>query len=1777
MDAFKVHRRLIDDYRSFTTSAVDIRDPKIAEHVQREQAKGRQWPDPWLSLTPMFAPAGTVEELADPSCAVLHPDTATIFRRRTPENAEGTSLLLHQHQRDAIDLAQQGKSYVLTTGTGSGKSMGYIMPIVNHVLRNPEPQQTTAIIVYPMNALANSQVEELKRYLDAGAAAGARQVTHALYTGQESQERRDEILQRIKPDILLTNFVMLELMLTRPEERRRLLALLGGLKFLVLDELHTYRGRQGADVALLVRRLKQAAGASDLQLIGTSATMASGTLRNQQKEVAALATRIFGTPLGPDQVIVETLTRATPERDLDKADLTSVVDGETPPESYADFLAHPFAAWLEETFGLTRDESDPDRLVRRKPTTVRAAAQRLAVATERPRALCEEAIQRWLQSGTALGDLATGRKALAFRLHQFLSKGDTVYASLEGPDERFLTTNYQVMVPGDQHKVLVPLSFCRECGQDYAVVARWSKDGDTRYTGRRESEVDGGQAEEGYLLFARWNDDVAWPTEAKAQRERLPDSWLEEDDRHGTRVRSSRRKSLPQPVYVAPDGLQVQQGDSDGRRATFLPGRFRFCLRCGVSHESARQNDFGKLASLDAEGRSSAATIMATSILRSLRSAEVDLTEPERKLLTFVDNRQDASLQAGHFTDFVMVSLTRAALYQAMEDADKEGTEITHENLAAKVAQALGLQFHDYARGTRPQMRQRRDAERALRHVMEYRVFQDLMWGWRVTMPNLEQTGLLRLEYMSLDELAADDECWMSATEVSAGMPTDRWAAASAALAGLTAQDRSVIAETLLNLMRRYLAVQAACLTDEGHEQTMTLCANRLKEPWALPVNDQRPNPGIAWAGRQSGRYRGRLDWFVSARGGYGLWLRKFFPQLDTEQRQDVIRRLFVALEEAELVKCVGEEQGLRGYRIDAGSLIWRKGDGEEPAPDPTRRNTKDGGRVNPYFRDFYRQTARELAGLYAREHTAQVIAEDRRKREEAFRKGDLKLMYCSPTMELGVDIADLSTVAMRNVPPSPANYAQRSGRAGRAGQASLAVTYCATGNSHDQYYFRRSSQMVAGKVEPPRLDLGNEELIRAHIHAVWLGATSDSLGRTLTSLVDTDNPTLPIKPDIWEQLCSAEARERALVLGQQLVDSVGNEVYEALWYRSDWVQRVVDRAPNEFDAALGRWREMYATALLDQTVQLAATNDPNATARARRVAKSRLDELIQQLSLLRNDASDHYQSDFYPYRYFAAQGFLPGYAFPRLPLAAYIPGVRGSVRNRDDGDYVHRPRFLAITEFGPRALIYHEGYRYEVHRIQLPTTSSPEARVQTEEARTCGTCGYHHDRRPDGAEMCESCGARLPAEPEKNLLRLSSVTTRRRERISSDEEERQKAGFEVQLSYRFTGPRLEAEAVTPDGTAVAELCYGDAATVRITNVGHRRRRPGQRGFFLDPLTRTWLRNQEADDASDIDEAVPDAADEQQSKAKQLVVPYVQDTRNVLVVKPEQELSRRQLITLQYALERGIERRFRLEDSELDSYLLPDTDRPSRILFVESAEGGAGSLKQLVQQPHLIGEVAQEALSIAHFTSTGQDLHRAPLSDDQQELLDSGEEDQEGPDPCEWACYDCLLSFSNQHWHHEINRHETVDLLVDLGAAQVAGMDASEEQEHVRLLLQAADTPSEKRFIQWLYNNGYRLPHTAQAYLNDARVRPDFVYQPTTAVFLDGPVHERPSVQERDLAAEDRLDDIGWAVIRVSAEESTWAEAVARAPEIFGPAGERPRPPLNDTPAEGMDTPGEPR
>ncbi|MDR1798856.1 MAG: DEAD/DEAH box helicase, partial [Bifidobacteriaceae bacterium] len=813
---------MIDDYRQFTEGFVEIRDPRLAESVRNQSDRGAQWPDPWLSLNPTFAGGGTVDDLA--ATGTLLPETAALFR------LGDHPLSLYKHQVEAIGTASNNDSYVLTTGTGSGKSLAYIIPIVDYVLRHRHLSGIKAIIVYPMNALANSQVQELEKFLGKSS-DGGEGITYKRYTGQEQDDERERILAR-PPDILLTNYVMLELLLTRPNERAKLFGATSNLQFLVLDELHTYRGRQGADVAMLVRRVREAAHTKgSLRCIGTSATMSTAaTVAEQRIEVAAVASKVFGTLVRRENVISETLIRATGA--YADADLGPLVDARGTAEAddpvlssgYDELARDPLAAWIERKFGLT-EEQGSGILVRGAPTTVKMASKDLAATTGRTPEACQIAIQQTLLAGARTKNPVSGRPLFAFRLHQFISKGASVYVTLEPEGSRAIEHTYQMVLPGPPgdaaaERRLYPLAFCRDCGQEYFMV-RWDQQ---RHAFVARTRMQIGDEQDGYLYI---DTSDPWPADPI---DRLPDVWTETSASGALRVTPSRRDRVPQAVVLNRMGELLERDDFPGNPnridAAWIPKGLLFCLRCGTTYHQARALEASKVVTLDQEGRSSAMTVLSLSIMKSLEQFK-GLPKDVKKLLTFVDNRQDASLQAGHVNDFVLVGQLRAAIYAASTHAGEDGLDPLE--YAQTLPTYLGLDPAHYAQN--PHSFDIQPAKRALAKVVEYRALQDLRRGWRITLPNLEQTGLAKIAYPTAMALCEHE---------------DSWGAAHPLLRAADPEKRKELVSVLLDEFRRVLAIDTDMFGQDHVDQLQRLSREHLTGVWT--VEDGEPAPDVGYA-----------------------------------------------------------------------------------------------------------------------------------------------------------------------------------------------------------------------------------------------------------------------------------------------------------------------------------------------------------------------------------------------------------------------------------------------------------------------------------------------------------------------------------------------------------------------------------------------------------------------------------------------------------------------------------------------------------------------------------------------------------------------------------------------------------------------------------------------------------------------------------------------------------------------------------------------------------------
>ncbi|OPX34905.1 MAG: helicase, partial [Desulfobacteraceae bacterium 4484_190.1] len=929
MNVFQYRDSIIDNYRAFTTSFTKIRALDIKKFLETRYDSGHYWPAPLIQLNPSFVPGKNVEQLV--AQGKLHPTCQDIFRFERKSDFPGITAQLHQHQAEAVDIAQESKSYVLTTGTGSGKSLAYMLPVIDQILKTKQLSKPSikAIIIYPMNALVNSQLEELDKFL--GHYGDRKPVTYGRYTGQESQEER-HAMAASPPDIILTNFMMLELLMTRQDDLdRTIMSAARGLDFLVLDELHTYRGRQGADVAMLVRRVREALN-QDVLCIGTSATMASeGTLQARNEAVAEVATKLFGAQVKPENIITETLQRQTsyPDKPAGAVLAEAIQSGLPDAGDFNSFREHPVSAWVELTLGIKKEQG---RWVRALPKTLKDAALQLSIDSNLKQDLCEKYLQDFLLAAYQCRD-QNDKPFFAFRLHQFISGASTLYATFEPEGRRRFDLTGQQFLPGDRDKRLFSVHFCRQCGQEYYPVWHFLEDGAPFLTPRdiEDRSHDEDEMNFGFFMFdpgRNWNDESV---------ENYPENWIEEF-KGGFRIKRSYKKYRPQKMRVSPDG----SASSDGTLGWFIPGSFRFCLGCGVSH-AARGRDAIRLTGLSGEGRSSATTVLAISALTYMLEKDTELPQEAKKLLGFTDNRQDASLQAGHFNDFVQILLLRGALLAAAENTP--AGYLTDSIIAQEVFKQLGFDVNseDFLENPQAKGPGRRRAEETMRSVLGYRLYFDLRRGWRYNNPNLEQLGLIGIDYEGLEELCNDQSEWDE-------LPFEK-------LSQVSPQVRMRALRFLLDSMRRGLCIKSRYLDPIYQEQIKNQSFQYLKEPWGFTEDETLQEACILVPNPRPGSMRRQYNLVSgSARSAIGQVLRRastwgeeadFTGHIKEKEYPDLINSLITVLTKYGLVEKVEIDSQLKGYQLIGEFLQWHTESENEPASD-LHPYTSD----NPYFRD---------------------------------------------------------------------------------------------------------------------------------------------------------------------------------------------------------------------------------------------------------------------------------------------------------------------------------------------------------------------------------------------------------------------------------------------------------------------------------------------------------------------------------------------------------------------------------------------------------------------------------------------------------------------------------------------------------------------------------------------------------------------------------------------------------------------------------------------------------
>lgn len=1741
MDAFLTHQEVISEYRNYLKSFLSIQDKRIEEVVLNSLDNDGFLPEPLIQFNPAFDSDIGLEKLVNDN--LIHQDLPKIFGNYT----------LYKHQVEALKNGLKGNGFVVTSGTGSGKSLTFLATIFNHILNlgDNKKKGIKAILVYPMNALINSQEEEIRKYhhnylrsfypqyksdlpfedqiKELESLTGKKfPITYLTYTGQHQGKHREDA-KNLNPDIILTNYMMLELIMTRKAEDWMRESIQENLKYLVFDELHTYRGRQGSDVALLIRRIN-GLGKNEIITIGTSATMSTeGSPKEKKESVAKVAQTILGKPYKSDDIIGEYLKKCTFDTNPSNEELIQAIQSDIDIDADDwEYMNHPLTNWLEQNIALVSNEGT---LERGKPLSLTQISEKLREQLNEDFVLIKSKLIEVLKWTERLNEtnrlIGTRNRFLPFRFHQFISQTNIISTTLQSRENRYITIESgRYYKDEDQDRLLYPLLFSRNSGYDFICVEKdvennklLPRNPDDPFEALTKSDAKGLDLNEshfkyGYIVLDDneefWNDDYL---------QHLPESWV---NTKRTSVKEYYKWQLPQKLYFDEEGnYSINQSDLYPLKGYYISAKLKIDPTSGIIYEDVKTSENTKLMKIGNEGRSTATTILSFSLLNTLHNQNERWED--QKLLSFTDNRQDASLQSGHFNDFMGIVRLRSGIYQAIKSSAQE---LTIHDISEKVYEKLELKEKDYARYPSE------DSDfpdehniRAIKHYINLRILQDLKRGWRYTLPNLEQTALVHIEYRNLSKLASLDSKFENIELLKI----------------MSAEQREETLIQILNYFRTNFSLDHRILLSEKNE-TFNLLKDKLNvtKVWSLDQNEKIDSPRYLSTINPGRTQRGIYVASIGPQSYLGKFIKRKFQEFDLiiPGKDDLTAVIDSIVELLKTTNFLSKRERIKGDRTDANGIcgyllrtdciLWKKGDEKHVSIDSTRINTFHNLNLspNPYFQSIYKrdftQYKKEFEG---REHTGQLGSEDRIEREDRFRSGEISTLFCSPTMELGIDIANLNLVHLRNVPPNPANYAQRGGRAGRSGQTAIVFTYCSVGSPHDQNYFKAADTMVAGAVVPPKIDLNNQELIKTHLYSYLLMEMQvKNLNTSVSDLLELEDfPSLPLKQLVTDHITD-NLRNNAVKWAIQFKEIIKNLIpdLENTWWFSDvWIGNQTQSFLHQFDDTFNRWRVMYRSAKAMISEAHVTLNDPTILDKEiKKEAKRKYNVGLRQVDLLtNNNVGAKSFSEFYIYRYLASEGFIPGYNFTRLPVRTFV-----GYKYEDKGEYISRPRSISLREFGPNNIIYHNGSKYRIQRMMMTDADAIQRTI-----KISNDTGYAFlDDEAKNANNDPITNVELKGgntEYRTKLLEIGESEAIPQMRISCEEEERMATSYEIDQYFSYTGgiENTQKSVIKKNDQNLLNLIYGPAT--KLIHLNRKWRRSQEESFLIDSKTGRWLRQAEMEK-----EEIRDVA--------RKVMVFATDTADSLYIQPLKSLSldEEQIISLSYALKRGIETLFQVEESEIGVSIIGNPEHPNILLF-ESAEGSLGIISQLISDSKLMNEL---------FRTSYQCMHFDPHTKEETELGKTLPK----------ATYQDLLSYYNQRHHDILDRYsikEALEYLMDCDVSEQKGGKDRDEQYQYLLENYDKNSATELKLIKFLYKNGYALPDKAQVNIKEFYISVDFVYNTKAGpvlVFCDGSVHDRAEVREDDAHKRELLYSAGYDVIEWYYTEPL-EELVNRRKDVF--------------------------
>ena len=1366
------------------------------------------------------------------------------------------------------------KPTLITTGTGSGKSEGFLIPIIDHCISRREAGQPgiKALLLYPMNALVTDQERRIAAMLTdpATVAAGVRA---GVWIGddQSTSTRRDmadrhlisdpSALMDDPPDILLTNYKMLDRLLTS-HRRQRLWAAntppkpRSGweqpLTYLVLDEFHTYDGAQGTDVAMLLRRLGHRLGAATAQSpltgiapVGTSATL--GSSPGSAADMCRFAGRVFGVPFDASALVGEqrrTVAEVCPDIDfaLPTPDPRAMAEFDlTDPARARDDLAHAFTGvgfddpqavgdrllrhhitasllrvaadrprlWTDAVAAVAQQVPDWGRFMADDPDAVRAALERFVAlvsqargrtATDDPRPLFSVEVQVWIRAVTRL--LRSVDKAPGFRWSD--SPADPEASGIE-----------------------LPTVHCTACGRSgWMAVANRA----------------GGQ---GAAAIERLVHDDPAAIYALSVR-----------DRERTRTMLRANDAEPDVLWLDHESGQVYSADEDDARIPVLIGGMTGEDRSETSRdEAAKQQRCPSCGTKDSIRflGSSVTTLASVGITQMFGSQHV--ADDERKLLAFTDSVQDASHRAAFFSGRTHRFNLRATMSRALQERGRlKLTEIADVTLLRadseqKPADALfSLIPPDLhweadlnAAWQKPGTASAKQAREALAKRLGFDAI--LEAGLRSRFGRtLETTNT------SIPEIVMVDEEW------SRLLPFSK-EAIQANTGQLITSDEDV---------RTWVEGLLARLRLRGgiYHPFLDLYIKEHARRWRIWGGGDRLAPkfprGISAPAFFSSASSEDFDAISGSQTWVSNWARKVLGVdgvgADRALR-DVLHELVEirVLEQRETTK--GTVWGLPASRI--GFVEVRDGDRptevrcdlcatrHHATPAATARwlgrpclrlrctghYVESAALATNYYRALYRQG--RIRRVVAAEHTGLLTRAQRETVEIGFKEGGTpdapNVLAATPTLEMGIDIGDLSAVMLTAVPPTQSNYVQRVGRAGRQTGNAFVTTF-AEGDPRSLYFLQDPELMIAGEISPPNCYLDAIEILRRQYLAFLIDRAAEGPDGSLPEAGEMPRTigevaAKGLQAGGWLRVIldagASPERVAAFVqlFGTHLDPAVA--VRLAQWAGNDMaahVERVIDRwraqitnLTNQRD----RLREREATL---KSGGLLSTEDEETLGRiiaelryiARRLTDARGQNTLNELEAL---------------------GLMPNYTLfddsVTLEVSLWGPNERYDPSDERSqrfvsagGEYV-RPASRAIRELAPGNWFYVDAHRVRIDAVDNGTEHEPAHALW----RLCPECAWATNDIAAQHTACPRCGSQGVADQGAllSVLPLRVVSSTEREttaRVGDDNDERDRVFHEVRTYVDvdpddITRAWRHANSNTVFGVEVAR-----AATIRYLNLG---------------------------------------------------------------------------------------------------------------------------------------------------------------------------------------------------------------------------------------------------------------------------------------------------------------------------------------------------------------------